>query len=94
MFLLLVAGPDPSPLTEDTTKTTLLVEALIDTFRAVVAAREVLCRLVVAQEDVALVPAAKVDEIRIRLVAAEEAEEEQPVLSEPTLLDLRRLKRN
>lgn len=92
-----MAGPDPSPLTEDTTKKTLPVEALIDTFQAALVAHEVLCRLVVAQEDVALVPAAKLEEIRIRLVVAkeaEEAEEEEPVLSEQTLLDLRRLRRN
>lgn len=71
----------------------LLVEALIDTFQAVVAVHEVLCRLVVAQEDVALVPAAKVEEIRMQLVAAEVAGEEL-VLSGQTLLDLRRLRRN
>lgn len=97
-----MADPDPSPLTEDTTKKTLLVEALIDTFQAVVVAPEAPCRLVAAQEDVAQVPAVKVEEIKMRLVAAkvakvakvaEEAEEE-PVLSEQTPLVLRRLKKN
>jgi hypothetical protein len=89
-----VAGLDPSLLTEDTTKKMLLVEALIDMFQVVVVVHEALCLLVAAQEDVALVPAAKVEEIKIRLVAAAEVAEEEPVLSEQTLLDLRRLKRN
>lgn len=92
-FLLLAADPDHSPLTEGTMKKTLLAEASIDTFQAVVAAPGALCRLAAAQEDVALVLAEKVGEIKTRLAAAEVAVEE-PVLSEQILLDLRRLKKN
>lgn len=74
-------------------KKKLLAGASIDTFQVVVAAPGALCRLAAAQEDVALVLAEKVGEIKTRLAAAEVAVEE-PVLSEQILLDLRRPKKN